>query len=259
MSIQKFHREAYDIVLSNFPGGAGARACDQTFRAGGDRVQRARAVQERRGADVAADVPRADAGRGADRERPGRRPRGGHVPDRGAGRARAAARTAAGVSPGWRSRPRRTRTARITTWRSCAPAPPTTNARPRAPENDPQAGRKAGRGAGRQLSLEAAVRAAHRPPAEAAPAPAPPAAAATAAGQHQRPSRRPRPRRAAHLPRGRAAARDAADAREPLRRRARRGRDLRAQALRPRAPLLLASRTRRRRSTACCSRARRRG
>ena len=64
---------------------------------------------------------------------------------------------------------------------------------------------------------------------------------------------------AADLRRQRAAEGGAADAGEPVHGRAGGGRGVGAQALGQRAPLLLRSRTRRRSSTACCSRARRSG
>ena len=106
---------------------------------------------------------------GAHRERPGRRSRGGHVPDGRARRAHARQERRLGFRGAGERRPKRRRTARTTTWRSCARAPPTTNARPRAPENDPaQAGRKAGRGAGRATVAGGAVRAATSRPGAAA-------------------------------------------------------------------------------------------
>src|SRR6185437_11372336 len=123
-----------------------------------------------------------------------------------------AARTAAGATRAWRRRSRTTPTARTTTWRSSARAPPTTSGRPRARPNDAQAD------AGRQRAAFTA----------GASAPRAPGGPAARAGPH----------RAARLHGHRDPARRAADAGEPVRRGARGGRGLGAQALGAGPPLL---------------------
>ena len=202
------------------PGRARARPREEPLRARRHGAVGARAVPHRHRARAAPHAGAAGAGDSARRRRARRR-----AGDGGA-RRRPRVPLARGEDGGWgfagprqggrgRQEPRAT-----TISRSCARAPPTTSGRPRARRNDPQAdarasGQRAAVVAGRRpLAPAAARRAGH--------------AAAGAGG-----------RGAAHLFGHRDPARGAADAGEPVRRRARRRRDLRAQALGTGTPLLL--------------------
>ena len=192
--------------------------------------------------DAAPGAP-ADAARrwppGRARSRPAR-PRTGRG-GAGVGRARRAEAqraTAAGASPGSASAPRTTRTAPTTIWRWCARARPTTSARPRAPANEPQAAERPEQEQ-QQLSLTLRPRS---DPTPAAPPVAPRRAAVPAPIRPAGPSRAGAATAVPAQPRiylgHRALKRGARHAGEPLRRRARRGRGVGAQALGHRAHLL---------------------
>ena len=135
MTIRRAHREAYDIMLSNFPEGA-------------EREQRSRALRGRRRSRTARRAlfaeqltpARWDELAGCVRglpERPALQRSGAdETTVAGDGRARRCAfargRTAAGASPGWRPRPRSASGAPSADLELIRDrAPPTTSARPR--------------------------------------------------------------------------------------------------------------------------------
>ena len=194
MSIQKFHREAYDIVLSNFPEGPERERATKRF----ERAATASSARELFKADAAprllADAPPLAMADGPIQRRAratiARRP----CSPTGGGSSSAAARRRLGFRRAGEAGRRGARTARTTTWRSCAPAPPTTNARPRAPENEPasrpksRTRRRAGSCRWRRGSRAAP------PPADARRAPDRPRRVPAPA------SARPRPRPAAGAP-----------------------------------------------------------
>ncbi len=148
MTVQKWHREAYDIVISNYPQGPERERELRRFEKGAT----ASSARELFKAEMATTMlPLAGAAgrrRHADhRDGAARRRRRGRAARGRAGSLRARRERAAGDSPASRPTPSRARCARITTWSRCAPTPPTTSGRRRAGPADggaPQGRARAG-------------------------------------------------------------------------------------------------------------------
>ena len=144
MTLQRCHREAYDIVLSNYPEGHEARARSRTASRAAPRRRARRELFPRR-RRARACCPRRRRLAAADAAKIGATPR--RPTDTPAAVLPSGARVvlARGDDGGWgllghspKRRAEDLKTARpSTTSTSCAPRRPTTSARPHEPENEP--------------------------------------------------------------------------------------------------------------------------